>query len=89
MSNSQDEINNNNSIDMKELPNTNNEQKTQIAVHNLLYGNPIDYIEPKYLGKSLAFLYDFDGNPKITIGPDCKYIYFKLIFFIKIGLVYV
>lgn len=59
----------NNSIDIR-LPKTNND--IQISVHNLLYGNPIDSIKPKYLGKSYAFLYDYEGNPKITIGPDCK-----------------
>ena len=66
--------NNNNFIDTKELPKTKNEleQTTQISVHNLLYGNPIDSIKPKYLGKSYSFFYDLDGNPKITIGPDCK-----------------
>ena len=54
------------------------DQSKSISVHNLLYGNPIDLINPKYIGKSLAFLYDFKGDPKITIGPDCKLKYFKL-----------
>ena len=75
MPNSQNITNNNNNyIDTKELQKTKNEldQTTQISVHNLLYGNPIDSIKPKYLGKSYSFFYDFDGNPKITIGPDCK-----------------
>ena len=66
------DINNNNSLDTKGLLPINNEQNRQISVHNLLYGNPIDLINPKYIGKSFAFLYDFDGNPKMTIGPDCK-----------------
>ena len=47
--------------------------------HNLLYGNPIDSLNPKYIGKSLALLYDFRGNPKITIGPDCKLINLQFI----------
>ncbi len=42
------------------------------SIHNLLYGNPIDCIKPTFLGKSFAFLYDFRGDPIITIGPDCK-----------------
>lgn len=61
------------------------EVKTQISVHNLLYGNPIDCINPKYLGRSFAFKYDINGDPKITIGPDCKLIIF---IFFKICLVY-
>lgn len=60
-----------NSFSINDLSNENNQSK-QISVHNLLYGNPIDCIEPKFLGKSYAFLYDEKGNPKITIGPDCK-----------------
>ena len=72
VSNNQDTIKNNNSIEKKGLTKVNNEQTTQISIHNLLYGNPIDSEKPKYLGKSFAFLYDFEGNPKITIGPDCK-----------------
>ena len=71
VTNSQDIINNNNSIDKKGLMAA-NDQINQISIHNLLYGNPIDSIKPKYIGKSYAFLYDFYGNPKITIGPDCK-----------------
>ena len=53
-----------------------NEKINQNSVHNLLYGNPIDIINPKYIGKSYAFLYDFKGDPKITIGPHCKIIFF-------------
>ena len=48
-------------------------QQKGIAVNYLLYGNPIETINPKFIGKSFAFKYDSDGNPKITIGPDCKY----------------
>ena len=44
----------------------------QVSPNNYLYGNPIDNLNPKYLGKCYAFLYDFKGNPKLTIGPDCK-----------------
>ena len=38
-----------------------------------LYGNPYEELKPKYLGNSLALYYDKYGNPKITIGPDCKF----------------
>ena len=48
------------------------EPSYQVSANNYLYGNPIDNLNPKYLGKCYAFLYDFKGNPKLTIGPDCK-----------------
>ena len=38
-----------------------------------LYGNPYGEIKPKYIGNSLALFFDKYGNPRITIGPDCKY----------------
>ena len=41
---------------------------------NNLYGNPYEELNPKYIGKSLALFFDKYGNPRITIGPDCKYI---------------
>ena len=56
------------------------EETNQTSVHNLLYGNPIDTLNPKFIGKSHALLYDFEGNPKLTIGPDCKFVFlYKLI----------
>ena len=58
-------------IFQKDLSKENNKSKS-ISVHNLLYGNPIDCLTPKFLGKSYAFFYDEKGDPKITIGPDCK-----------------
>ena len=50
------------------------------SVHNLLYGNPIDCINPKFIGKSFAFKYNSKGDPKLTIGPDCKLILFELFY---------
>lgn len=44
----------------------------------LLYGNSIEKKNPKFLGKSLALLYNSEGNPRITIGPDCKIIIFNI-----------
>lgn len=44
---------------------------------NNLYGNPYEDLNPKYIGKSLALFFDKYGNPRITIGPDCKYILHK------------
>ena len=38
----------------------------------LIYGNHIDTLYPKYLGKSRAFLY-INNYPFIIIGPDCKF----------------
>jgi hypothetical protein len=49
------------------------EQPAQTSVHNLLFGNAVDTLNPKFLGKSYAFSYDEYGDPKITIGPDCKF----------------
>ena len=66
----------------KNIENSNPEkEKSQNMgqTHNLLYGNPIDSLNPKFIGKSLALLYDFRGNPKITIGPDCKLINLQFI----------
>jgi hypothetical protein len=63
-----------NSNNIKEISQYTEGAKTS-SIHNLLYGNPIDCINPKFLGKSFAFLYDFRGDPKITIGPDCKLIF--------------
>ena len=38
----------------------------------LLYGNDINNLYPKYLGKMLSFIY-IKNEPLITIGPDCKF----------------
>jgi hypothetical protein len=54
------------------------DQAPQTTIHNLLYGNSIDTINPKFIGKSLAFLYDKYGDPKLTIGPDCKFKYINI-----------
>jgi hypothetical protein len=40
---------------------------------DLLYGNNASIISPKFLGKSRGFCYNLNGDPKITIGPDCKF----------------
>ena len=82
------EKDNNNYINDKETSQS-IEVNNRASVHNLLYGNPIDCKNPKFLGKSFAFKYDLHGDPKITIGPDCKIIFFVIFIFIKICLVYV
>ena len=61
----------NNNIDLKENSDQNTNEK-QENNQNLLYGNPIGILNPKVLGKSYAFLYDDRGNPRLTIGPNCK-----------------
>ena len=38
---------------------------------SLLYGNSINEIKPKHIGKLFAFFY-FNEKPLILIGPDCK-----------------
>ena len=38
----------------------------------LLYGNQIDILNPKYLGRVKALYYS-NNYPWIIIGPDCKY----------------
>ena len=66
------------------------DQPAQTSFHNLLFGNAVDTLNPQFLGKSYVFSYDEHGDPKITIGPDCKLKYInniKILF--KICLVYV
>ena len=49
------------------------EQKKDEEEENiLLYGNDINNLYPKYLGKMLSFIY-IKNEPLITIGPDCKF----------------
>ena len=52
----------------------NNSEESKNNISNLLYGNSYEVLKPKLLGKSYAFFYDHKGNPRITIGPDCKYL---------------
>ena len=51
------------------------EQKNNQDNNNiLLYGNDINNLYPKYIGKMRSFLY-IKNEPLITIGPDCKFFY--------------
>ena len=52
------------------------EQKNNQDNNNniLLYGNDINNLNPKYIGKMRSFLY-IKNEPLITIGPDCKFFY--------------
>ena len=49
-------------------------QKNNVENENnlLLYGNDINNLYPKYLGKMLSMIY-IKNQPLITIGPDCKF----------------
>ena len=48
-------------------------QKNNVEDNNiLLYGNDINNLYPKYLGKMLSMIY-IKNQPLITIGPDCKF----------------
>ena len=56
----------------------NGEKSNKIRKKNfLLYGNHIENLHPKYLGKSRAFLY-INNYPLIIIGPDCKFYFYFL-----------
>ena len=54
-------------------------QKNNVEDNNiLLYGNDINNLYPKYLGKMLSMIY-IKNQPLITIGPDCKFFYYLII----------
>ena len=55
-------------IEKEEEQKKNEEEEENI----LLYGNDINNLYPKYLGKMLSFIY-IKNEPLITIGPDCKF----------------
>ena len=65
----------------KLLPTPENGKKN--SKEGLLYGNKIENLNPRFIGKCLAFCYNEEGNPKITIGPDCKIIFIFIIFIIR------
>ena len=68
-----------------------NQNKTGGTKPYLLYGNHIDNLKPKYLGKTRAFLF-INNYPLIILGPDCKFIeinIFKYNIIIKIVIVFV
>ena len=50
----------------------NSDNKSNDQISDLIYGNPYNELKPKYIGKCLALYFDKNGNPRITIGPDCK-----------------
>ena len=63
----EDEDNSDNKLIIQIIPNNISKE------HDiLLYGNDINNLYPKYLGKMLSFIY-YKNNPLICIGPDCKF----------------
>ena len=64
---------------MLEQPTTNSEHQSNFS-DSLLYGNSINDLTPKRLGKLYAFFY-INNKPLIIIGPDCKKIVFYIIYF--------
>ncbi len=72
----EEDINQENNLD---FPIIKNEEKKFSG--SLLYGNSINNITPKRLGRLYAFFY-INENPLIIIGPDCKnYHYITNIFY--------
>ena len=55
-------------IEKEEEEKKNEEEEENI----LLYGNAINNLYPKYLGKMRSFFY-IKNQPLIIIGPDCKF----------------
>lgn len=62
-------------IRIKNIENSNKENNN----NNLLYGNDIRIMDPKYLGRTRAFFYH-KNYPWVIIGPDCKISIYILIY---------
>ena len=45
-----------------------------------LYGNDFNDMSPKRIGNTYSFL-NYQGNPHIMIGQDCKFNFFKFLIF--------
>ena len=54
------------------IENEEEQKKNEEEENILLYGNDINNLYPKYLGKMRSFFY-IKNHPLITIGPDCKF----------------
>ena len=79
----EEKLNNDNDNDKLNIPiieKEQEEQKKNVENDNnlLLYGNDINNLYPKYLGKMLSLIY-IKNQPLITIGPDCKFFYYLII----------
>ena len=68
-----DDDNDNDKLNIPIIEKEDKEQKKNVEDNNtLLYGNDINNLYPKYLGKMLSMIY-IKNQPLITIGPDCKF----------------
>ena len=69
-----DDDNDNDKLNIPIIEKEQEEQKKNVENDNnlLLYGNDINNLYPKYLGKMLSLIY-IKNQPLITIGPDCKF----------------
>lgn len=63
-----------------DINNDNSNRNTKYKSY-LLYGNQINNLHPKYLGKTRAFFY-INNYPIIIIGPNCKFLNVIIIFYI-------
>ena len=68
-----DDDNDNDKLNIPIIEKEQEVQKNNVEDNNiLLYGNDINNLYPKYLGKMLSMIY-IKNQPLITIGPDCKF----------------
>jgi len=69
-----DDENDNDKLNIPIIEKEQEVQKNNVENDNnlLLYGNDINNLYPKYLGKMLSLIY-IKNQPLITIGPDCKF----------------
>ena len=68
-----DDDNDNDKLNIPIIEKEQKVQKNNVEDNNLLlYGNDINNLYPKYLGKMLSMIY-IKNQPLITIGPDCKF----------------
>ena len=68
-----DDDNDNDKLNIPIIEKEQEVQKNNVEDNNLLlYGNDINNLYPKYLGKMLSLIY-IKNQPLITIGPDCKF----------------
>lgn len=68
-----DDDNDNDKLNIPMMEKEQEIQKNNVEDNNiLLYGNDINNLYPKYLGKMLSMIY-IKNQPLITIGPDCKF----------------
>ena len=69
-----DDDNDNDKLNIPIIEKEQEVQKNNVENDNnlLLYGNDINNLYPKYLGKMLSMIY-IKNQPLITIGPDCKF----------------